>query len=102
MVGRRVNEGENNERQDDFFCVDGLGLHDVRDGQTRRAANLVMGADGNYLQRDLGHGAMTTPLEWAGAAPFVTMAQNAAGIDGMPWGDEFLAWYKPGQSLVHW
>jgi hypothetical protein len=35
------------------------------------------------------------PLEWSGAVPFLTMAQNVAGIeDEKPWGDEFLAWYE--------
>jgi hypothetical protein len=33
--------------------------------------------------------------EWSGAVAFVTTVQNVVDADGPPWGDEFLAWYKP-------
>jgi hypothetical protein len=35
--------------------------------------------------------------EWSGAVAFVTTVQNVVDADGPPWGDEFLAWYKPDQ-----
>lgn len=37
--------------------------------------------------------------EWSGATPFLRHVQSAAGIDRPDWGDEFLAWYKPGDWL---